>query len=45
VAAQPDATLTELRERSGAPVTPSRICQVLSGLGLPRKKNRAAKSA
>jgi transposase len=45
VAAQPDATLAELRERSGAPVTPSRICEVLSGLGLPRKKKPARRRA
>jgi transposase len=42
VAEQPDATLAELKERSGAPVSRGWLCRVLQGLGLARKKKAFA---
>lgn len=41
VAAQPDATLLELRDRLGVPVAPSSICRALRRLGLSFKKRRS----
>ena len=38
VAEQPDATLEELKERSGAPVSLGRLSRVLRRMRLPRKK-------
>ena len=38
VAEQPDATLAELQERSGAPVSRGWLCQILNKLELRRKK-------
>lgn len=42
VAEQPDATLEQRKERSGAPVSPSWICRTLERLKLPRKKSLRA---
>jgi transposase len=39
VAQQPDATLTELRDRLGVHVTPWAICKALQELGLTFKKS------
>jgi transposase len=39
---QPDATLAELKERTGAPVSQGWLCRVLQQLGLPRKKKACA---
>lgn len=41
VAQQPDATLAELKERSGAPVSTAQLCRTLQRLNLPRKKKPA----
>ena len=40
--AQPDATLVELRDRLGVPVTPWAICKALRELKLTYKKSRSA---
>ena len=40
--AQPDATLTELRDRLGVAVTPWALCKALRELGLSYKKSRSA---
>lgn len=45
VAQQPDATLAELKERVGAPVSPGWLCRVLQKLNLPRKKKPARRRA
>jgi transposase len=44
VKAQPDATLTELRDRLGVPVTPWAICKALRELELTYKKSRSTPS-
>lgn len=41
VKAQPDATLRELRDRLGVPVTPWAICKALRELELTYKKSRS----
>ena len=42
VAAQPDATLVELRDRLGVACTPWAVGKALRGLGLTYKKSRSA---
>jgi transposase len=39
---RPDATLVELRDRLGVPVTPWAVCKALRELGLSYKKSRSA---
>lgn len=36
----PDATLKELRQRLGTPLSPSTICRTLAKMNLPLKKSR-----
>jgi len=43
VRAQPDATLTELRDRLGVACTISAVCMALKGLGLSFKKKRSTR--
>ena len=45
VGEQPDATLAELKERSGAPVSQGWLCQILDKLELRRKKKPARRRA
>jgi transposase len=41
VAAHPDATLREYRERHGLPLSKSALARALAALGLSRKKSRS----